>query len=288
MRFDVLTIFPKIINDYCAESILGRARKAGLIQVNAHNFRDYSKDKHKHVDDHPYGGGPGMILQVQPIYDCLLSIGATPRLSPPLEGGAPKGRGGKKHEARTKIIILDPAGKKFDQKMASKFSKLDRLALVCGRYEGFDARVYKLCHERISIGDYVLAGGELPALTIIEAVSRLIPGVLGNEESLREETFGLQTSDFGLQTRAIKRPKSEVQSPKSVEYPQYTRPESFAGWKVPKVLLSGDHKLIGKWRQLKSKNSFKVVMDELSVAISKNLKGKKMSSLEKQVKSEIN
>src|SRR3989339_399559 len=182
MIFDVLTIFPKIINDYSAESILGRAQKAELIKINAHNFREHSLDKHGHVDDRPYGGGPGMVLQIQPIYDCIKNIVGTGRdLS--LQSRKLKSTRG------TKIVAMDPAGKKFDQKMAKKFSKLDRLVLICGRYEGFDARVYKLCDERISVGDYILSGGELPALTIIEAVSRLLPGVLGNEESLKEETF---------------------------------------------------------------------------------------------------
>ena len=212
MQFDVLTIFPEIINDYCNQSILGRAQKAGLIKVEANDFRKFTTDKRGHVDDSPYGGGPGMVLQVQPMYSCLESLGFA--------------KVGKK----TRIIIMDPAGKKFDQKMAQKFSKLDNLILIAGRYEGFDARIYKLVDERVSIGDYVLAGGELPALTIIEATSRLLPGVLGNAESLKEETF----------TDSIK------------EYPQYTRPENFMGMKVPKVLLSGDHKKIDTWRQSKS------------------------------------
>jgi len=212
MNFDVLTIFPEIINEYSEKSILGRAQKAGLIKISAHNFRDCTTDKQHHVDDNSYGGGPGMVLQVQPIFDCLKKIKAEKKT---------KGR---------KIIIMDPAGKKFDQKMAQKFAKLDRLVLIAGRYEGFDARIYKLADERISAGDYVLAGGELPALAIVEAVSRLIPGVLGNEDSLKEETL------FDKK-----------------EYPQYTRPENFNGWKVPKVLLSGDHKKIAEWRKKNSK-----------------------------------
>lgn len=209
MKFHILTIFPEIINDYCSQSILGRAQKAGVIKVEAHDFRNFTKDKHGHVDDSPYGGGPGMVLQVQPIYDCLEKLGLV--------------KGGKK----SKIIIMDPAGKKFDQKMAQKFSKLDNLVLIAGRYEGFDARIYKFVDERVSVGDYVLAGGELPALTIIEATSRIIPGVLGNENSLKEETFTGSTK----------------------EYAQYTRPENFMGLKVPKVLLSGNHQKIEEWRK---------------------------------------
>jgi tRNA (guanine37-N1)-methyltransferase len=217
MRFDILTIFPDIIHSYGAESILSRGQKAGVIKIAAHNFRDFTLDKQNHVDDRPYGGGAGMVLQVEPIYRCLEKMGLVKE-------------GKKVKKENTKIIIMDPAGKKFDQKMAEKFSKLDRLVIVSGRYEGFDERIYKFVDEKISVGDYVLAGGELPALTIIEATSRLITGVLGNEESLKEETV------------ADKK-----------EYPQYTRPEEFMGLKVPKILLSGDHKNIKEWREKHTK-----------------------------------
>lgn len=228
MQFDILTIFPDIIYNYSSESILKRAQKAGLINIRAHNFRDFTTDKQKHVDDRPFGGGAGMVLQIQPVYDCLRAIKATSNnKKKSAQGGSASGR-------KTKIIIMDPAGKKFDERMAEKFSKLDRLVLICGRYEGFDERIYKLADEKISAGDYVLSGGELPALTIVEAVSRLIPGVLGNEESLSEESHG---------------GKSNIK----IEYPQYTRPEDFKGLKVPKVLLSGDHKKIAEWRKKHSK-----------------------------------
>jgi len=219
MKFNVLTLFPDIIYNYSQESILGRAQKNECLEIIAHNFRDFTLDKQCHVDDKPYGGGAGMVLQVEPIYRCLESLGLV--------------KDGKKiKKNKTKVIILDPDGKKFDQKMAHKFSKLENVVLICGRYEGFDERVYKFVDERISVGDYVLAGGELPALTIIESTARLVSGVLGNKESLTEETF--------------------VQG--MVEYPQYTRPEDFLGLKVPKVLLSGDHKKIGEWRKKPSNN----------------------------------
>ncbi len=161
-----------------------------------------------------------MILQVQPIYDCLKSIKALKQK-------------GKATKEKIKVIIMDPAGKKFDQRMAEKFAKLDRLVLIAGRYEGFDARVYKLVDERVSVGEYVLAGGELPALTIVEAVARQIPGVLGNHNSLTEETFGQKKNEMGK------------------EYPHYTRPEDFMGMKVPKILTMGDHKKIAEWRKSK-------------------------------------
>jgi len=215
MKFDILTLFPDIIHNYSAVSILGRGQKAGVIKIKAHDFREWTLSKQRHVDDSPYGGGAGMVLQVKPIYRCLESLGLV--------------KNGKKiKNKKTKVIIMDPAGKKFDQRMAEKFSKLDNLVIIAGRYEGFDERIYKFVDEKISVGDYVLAGGELPALTIVEATSRLIPGVLGNEESLKEETFGKE---------------------KFIEYPQYTRPEDFMGLKVPKILLSGDHKKIAEWRR---------------------------------------
>ena len=236
MQFDILTLFPDLIHFYAEESILGRAQQKGLISISAHNFRDDTKDRQKHVDDRPYGGGPGMILQVQPIYDCLKKIKALKHKN--ITAGK-----------KTKILLMDPAGKKFDQRMAEKFSKLDRLVLICGRYEGFDARIHKLVDERVSVGDYVLAGGELPALTIAEAVSRLIPGVLGNQESLEQETFGR-----GQKKKSpLEGGKGGVQVLQQKEYPQYTRPEDFIGWKVPKVLLSGDHKKIEEWRNKQSK-----------------------------------
>ncbi len=234
MHFDILTLFPDIIYDYCENSILGRAQSDGLIKVAAHNFRDWSLDKQRHVDDRPYGGGPGMVLQVEPIYRCLLAIGAFKARGShaviPAKAGiqgenidfsrrlSRRGQGG---NDRMKIAVMDPRGKRFDQRMAEKFSKLDRLVLICGRYEGFDERIYKFADARVSAGDYILSGGELPALAIVEATARLIPGVLGNPESLDA----------------------------AAEPPQYTRPEDFMGLKVPSVLLSGDHEKIKKWRK---------------------------------------
>lgn len=219
MKFDILTLFPSIINSYTSESILKRASSAGLINVVAHNFREYADNKHSSVDDSPYGGGAGMILKVQPIFDCLKSINAIKidKEKDVIKTIWPK---------NTKVLVMDPDGKKFDQNMAKEFSKLDRIVFICGRYQGFDERVYNFAHEKISVGDYVLSGGELPALTIVEAVSRLIPGVLGNAESLKEETFN-----------------------DHLECPQYTRPDNFIGLEVPDILLSGDHQKIKKWRK---------------------------------------
>ena len=213
MKFDIITIFPHILDSYINESILKRAQKAGHIKINTHNLRDFTTDKHKSVDDTPYGGGPGMILMIEPIYQMLKSI---------------------KRKKKSKIILLDPAGQQFNQKKAQEYSKLDQLIFICGRYEGVDARVDKFIDEKISIGPYVLSGGELGAAVITEAVARLLPGVLGSSQSLQYETFSGKKSDV-------------------IEHPQYTRPEKFKSQKVPDVLLSGNHAEIEKWRKEKKK-----------------------------------
>lgn len=206
LQFDILTIFPDIFDSYFKESIIKRTLKKELVKINIHNFRDFARDKHRMTDDRPYGGGPGMILKVEPIFRCLKSI---------------------KRKKKSKIVLLTPKGKTFNQKIAQRFSKLNQLILICGRYEGFDERVKKLVDVEVSIGDYVLTGGELPAMVIVDTVTRLVPHVLG-PESLAEETFCKKGY---------------------IEYPQYTRPEIFKGLTVPKVLLSGDHKKIREWRK---------------------------------------
>ncbi|MBU1037071.1 tRNA (guanosine(37)-N1)-methyltransferase TrmD [Patescibacteria group bacterium] len=213
MQFDIITIFPKILDSYFSESILKRAQLASLIKIKIHNLRDFTSDKHHTVDDTPYGGGPGMVLIIEPLYKCLKSI---------------------RRRKKSKVILLDPAGNQFTQKKAASFSKLDQLIFICGRYEGVDSRIDKYIDEEVSIGPYVLSGGELGAAVIVEVVSRLLPGVLGSAESLQYETFSGKKSDI-------------------VEYPQYTRPKDFKGQKVPKVLLSGNHKEINEWRKSKSK-----------------------------------
>jgi len=207
MQYDILTIFPHIFDSYLNESILKRAQKNKLIKANIHNFRDFATDKHHTVDDKPYGGGPGMLLKIEPIYKCLKSI---------------------KRKKNSKVILLTPKGETFNQAAAKRLSKLDQLILVCGHYEGFDERIRKFVDEQISIGDYVLTGGEIPAMAVIDAVTRLLPGVLGDENSPHDETFS--------------------KHPTYIEYPHYTRPENFKGMKVPKVLLSGNHKKIQAWR----------------------------------------
>ena len=207
MQYDILTIFPHIFDSYLNESILKRAQKKKLIKINIHNFRDFAKDKHHAVDDKPYGGGPGMLLKVEPIYKCLRTI---------------------KRKKNSLVALLTPKGKTFNQNTAKKFAKLDQLILISGRYEGFDERIRKYVDEQISIGDYVLTGGELPTLAIIDATARLLPGVLGDNDSAKDESFS-RNLNF-------------------IEYPHYTRPENFKGMKVPQVLLSGNHQKIQAWR----------------------------------------
>ncbi|NMC51363.1 tRNA (guanosine(37)-N1)-methyltransferase TrmD [Candidatus Kuenenbacteria bacterium] len=216
MHFEVITIFPNILDSYFNESILKRAQKKKLITINFHDPRQFATDVHKTVDDRPFGGGPGMLMKIEPLYKTLKKI---------------------KRAKKSRVILFDPAGKKFDQAKAQEFSKLDQLIMIAGRYEGVDARVEKFIDEKISIGPYVLSGGELPAAIVVEAVSRLLPGVLGDDQSSVEETFSGDGS--------------------YVEYPHYTRPEVFEymekGKKkklaVPKVLLSGNHREIKEWRE---------------------------------------
>ena len=251
MKFNVITIFPELISHYCNETILARAQKNNLIKINPINLRDFTEDKHKTVDDTPYGGGPGMIMKPEAIYKALKKINALPfsKINS-LEKLKRIATGKIKIKKRT--ILLSPRGQQFDQRMAEKFSKLDEITFICGRYEGVDQRVTDyMVDEEISIGNYVLAGGELGALVIIEAVARLIHGVLGNEKSLDEETFG-RSEKYKVER---KKEESEILNLKfqiDKEYPQYTKPENFHGWKVPKILLSGNHVEIKKWRKNKN------------------------------------
>jgi len=229
MRFDIITIFPNIFNSYLNESILKRAQKKKLIQIKIHNLRDFTKDKHKKVDDRPYGGGPGMVLKIEPIIKAISSI-----LNSKFKILNSKQIPNSKFK-KIKIILFTPTGKQFDNKMAHQLAKnYEHLILICGHYEGIDERVKKVIEncklkiENLSIGPYVLTGGELPAMVVIDAVSRQIPQVLGKKESIEEKRLG-------------------------VGVPVYTRPEVFIfkgkRYKVPKVLLSGDHKKIAAWRE---------------------------------------
>ena len=213
MRFDILTLFPELVSSVLGESIIGRAQKSGAISVYAHNIRDYSTNKHRKVDDTPYGGGHGMLMATQPIYDCYLDVKS------------------KQGEGSSRVIYVSPRGRLFNHEVAKELSQYDNLTILCGHYEGIDQRVIdEIVDEEISIGDYVLTGGEIPACIIVDAVSRLVDGVLSDEECFEDESIA-----SGL-----------------LEYPQYTRPPVFNGKEVPEVLLSGHHANIDKWRLEKS------------------------------------
>lgn len=213
MEFDVFTLLPEVFPPYLESSILQRARQRGLIDVRVHNIRDWAEGRHHVTDDVPYGGGGGMVMKPEPVFSAMESVLGTPPGS------------------SVPMILLTPQGRVFNQKIAIEFSKQPRIALLCGRYEGIDERIRQhLVTDEISIGDYVLTGGELPALILIDAISRLLPGVLGDPDGAMDDSHAT-----GL-----------------LEYPHYTRPPEFRGWKVPDILLSGDHAKIEKWRREQS------------------------------------
>lgn len=215
MRIDILTIFPDMFSPVVNESILKRGQKKGKIKICVHDLRDYTKDRHRKVDDRPFGGGPGMVMQIQPIYDALQKIK----------------RFSKVDKKQRRIILLSPQGETLNQKLAGRLSKFKHLILICAHYEGIDERVKKyLVDEEVSIGDYVLTGGELPAMVVVDAICRLVPGVLGQKESLHQESF----------------------HDNLLEYPHYSRPADFKGMKVPPILLSGDHNKIQAYRRKES------------------------------------
>jgi tRNA (guanine37-N1)-methyltransferase len=211
MRFDVFTLFPEVFGAYLDASILQRARQNGLVDVHLHNIRDWTSDKHHVCDDLPYGGGGGMVMKPEPLFTAVEGVLGAPPACP--------------------VVLLTPQGRPFTQKVAQELVQHPRLALLCGRYEGVDERVRQyLVTDQLSIGDYVLSGGELPALAVIDAVSRLIPGVLGDPDGAWDDSHAT-----GL-----------------LEYPHYTRPPEFRGWGVPEILLSGDHGKIARWRREQS------------------------------------
>lgn len=212
MRIDILTLFPEMCEAVLSESIIGRARKANLVTIYCHNIRDYSEDKHRRVDDYPYGGGKGMLIKAEPVYQCVQSVL-------------------KNYDVKPKIIYMSAQGKRLTQHKVIELTKFDGLILICGHYEGIDQRLIdEIVDEEISIGDYVVTGGEMPAVILADAVCRLLPGVLSDEECFKSESHY-----NGL-----------------LEYPQYTRPEEWMGRKVPEVLLSGHHANIKKWKEEQS------------------------------------
>ena len=211
MQFDIFTLFPEVITPYLNSSILQRAQENAVIHVDLHNIRDYTHDKHHVTDDAPYGGGGGMVMKPEPIFEAVESVLGVPPVCP--------------------VILMSPQGRPFTTVIARELAALPRIALVCGRYEGVDERVREhLVTDQISMDDFVLTGGELPAMAVVDAVTRFLPGALGDPDGAEDDSFG-----DGL-----------------LEYPHYTRPEEFRGWRVPEVLLSGNHALIAKWRKEQS------------------------------------
>jgi tRNA (guanine37-N1)-methyltransferase len=255
MRFDLITIFPDFFAGPLDHGILRRAREAGIVEVSVQDLRVFTKDRHRTVDDRPFGGGEGMVLKPEPLFEAVEHL-----------LGAPVGNATDKRElpARTGIVLLSASGKRFDQGTARRFAGLARIILICGRYEGVDERVAEhLATDEISIGDFVLSGGELPAMLIVDAVTRLLPGSLGNEASSQNESFsasidGQKTSEGTSGHSHVKTPTLEnlgwgsQRAPGSsmlLDFPHYTRPAEYRGWKVPEVLIGGNHAEVAAWRR---------------------------------------
>src|ERR1700744_2934639 len=244
MRYDLITIFHEFFSGPLDHGILRRARETGLVHVNIQDLREFTKDKHRTVDDRPFGGGEGMVLKPAPLFEAVESLlgqsmgdAASPAEPTPA----------------TAIVLLSAAGKLFNQKTARRFAQLERILFICGRYEGVDERVAThLATDEISIGDYVLSGGELGAALILDAVTRLIPGALGNEDSTVNESFSASEADLAMGNASSTSHESRIMSHSNhgiLDYPHYTRPPSFRGWDVPEILLGGNHEEIRKWRQ---------------------------------------
>jgi tRNA (guanine37-N1)-methyltransferase len=238
MRFDLLTIFPAFFSGPLDHGVVARAVRSGLVQVHAHDLRAFTHDRHRTVDDRPFGGGEGMVLKPEPIFDCIETLGLTPKPVRTAESST----------TRETVILLSAQGRPFTQTIAAELASLHRVVFLCGRYEGVDERVNDLlCDRELSIGDYVLSGGELAALVILDAVVRLLPGVLGNPDSARFESFGAQDSGPGYIPGEV--PPSTHGSGGLLDYPHYTRPADFHGLIVPEVLQQGNHVEIRRWRR---------------------------------------
>jgi tRNA (guanine37-N1)-methyltransferase len=258
MRFDLITIFPEFFAGPLDHGILRRAREAGLVEVNIEDLREFTKDRHRTVDDRPFGGGEGMVLKPEPLFEAVESL---------LGHGIGDAANPVAVKAKTAIVLMSAAGKLFTQETARRYAELDRIVFICGRYEGVDERVAEhLATEEISIGDFVLSGGELPATMIVDAVTRLLPGALGNEASSQNESFnaGLALAANSppvgaqhaapLQTEAVNRrgrrePESTAGNHVLLDFPHYTRPAEYRGWSVPEVLIGGHHREVAKWRR---------------------------------------
>jgi tRNA (guanine37-N1)-methyltransferase len=237
MRFDLITIFPEFFAGPLDHGIVRRAREAGIVQIHVQDLREFTKDRHKTVDDRPFGGGEGMVLKPEPLFEAVEKL---------LEHSMGDSAQEPTLTAGTAVVLLSAAGKLFTQETARRLAKLERIVLICGRYEGVDERVAQhLATEEISVGDYVLSGGELPAAIVLDAVTRLLPGALGNEASTENESFRKLEADESIPVAS----NSHLHKARLLlDYPHYTRPAEFRGWKVPDVLIGGHHAEVAKWR----------------------------------------
>ena len=237
MRFDLITIFPEFFAGPLDHGIVRRAREAGIVKVHVQDLREFTKDRHRTVDDRPFGGGEGMVLKPEPLFEAVESL---------LGHGVGDASKSGATDPKTAIVLMSAAGKLFNQEAARRYTQLERMIFICGRYEGVDERVAEyLATEELSIGDFVLSGGELAAALVIDAVTRLLPGALGNEASSQNESFSaLPSADPSV----LASPASRVSNHTLLDFPHYTRPAEFRGWAVPQVLIGGNHAEVAKWR----------------------------------------
>jgi len=243
MRFDLITIFPEFFVGPLSHGIVRRAREAGLIEVRVQDLREFTKDRHRTVDDRPFGGGEGMVMKPEPLFEAVESL---------LGKGIGKATAAAARESNTTIVLLSAAGKRFTQETARSYAARERIIFICGRYEGVDERVAEhLATEEISVGDFVLSGGELPAMLMIDAVTRLLPGALGNEASSQNESFSaaVQSDSKALHPVGSARHQSTLTSHVLLDFPHYTRPAEYRGWSVPEILIGGNHTEVAKWRR---------------------------------------
>ena len=238
MRFEIVTIFPGFFAGIFENGILRRALTEGLVEVGVHDLRTFTHDRHRTVDDRPFGGGEGMVLKPEPLAEALASLGIPAKAERALGKAA----------ARTRVILLSAQGRPFNQAMARELASLDRVVLICGRYEGVDERINQIyCDMELLIGDYVLSGGELAAAVVVDAAMRLVPGVLGNEASSEFESFGVADAEIATDVEGV--PRSQHGAGGLLDYPHYTRPAEFGGLRAPEVLMNGDHREIRRWRR---------------------------------------
>ena len=238
MLFDIITIFPGLFAGVFEHGIVRRAQTEGLVTVGLHDLREHTHDRHRTVDDRPFGGGEGMVLKPEPLAEALAGLGIEPKAA----------RAGSEGTERTRVILLSAQGRTLTQPVARELARLDRVVLICGRYEGVDERINQLyCDMELSIGDYVLSGGELAAAVVVDAVMRLVPGVLGNEASCEFESFGVADAEIAVDEGGV--PRSQHGAGGLLDYPHYTRPAEFGGLQTPEVLLKGDHQQIRRWRR---------------------------------------